>query len=169
MFQVLKMCLPEPIIQKNSDLQKLRFSSCDFNMLKSSVGYKNLHSNSPWHDQQNLKISWKSASLFFHNKLLKKPFCQKFIPRWSILDYELVLSNWIIFSMCSNTTSMIYFKEWHISCTMAWILSVLKIHFLFILILFAFYKIFLILLCTFSAMNHNCCYSMFELSCDCCY
>ena len=33
-------------------------------MLKSSVGYENLHSNSPSHDKQTLKIS--------QNKLLKK-------------------------------------------------------------------------------------------------
>ena len=61
---------------------------------------------------------------------------------------------------------MFFFKELHISCTMAFIFSLFMIHFIFILISFAFYKIFLILRCTFSAMNHNFWYETFELSWD---
>ena len=40
-------------------------------MLKISVGYENLHSTSPSHDKQTLKISWKSAYLFFQGKSSK--------------------------------------------------------------------------------------------------
>ena len=37
-------------------LRKLRFSSSILNMLKSSVGYENLRSNSPLHNEQTLKM-----------------------------------------------------------------------------------------------------------------
>ena len=42
-------------------LRKSRFSSSILNMLKSSVGYEHLQGNSPLHDKQTLKISWKST------------------------------------------------------------------------------------------------------------
>ena len=52
-------------------MQKSRFSSPILNMLKSSVGYENLHSTSPSHDKQTLKISWKSAKQIFQEKSSK--------------------------------------------------------------------------------------------------
>ena len=48
-----------------------------FKHVKSSVGYENLHSNSPSHNKQTLKISWKSTGWFFQNKLLKKAIFPK--------------------------------------------------------------------------------------------
>ena len=46
-------------------------------MLKSSVGYENLHGTSPSHDKQPLKISRKSTGQFSQNKLLKKAIFPK--------------------------------------------------------------------------------------------
>ena len=53
------------VISENRDFRVLFSSS----MLKRSVGYENLHSNSPLRDKQTLKISWKSTGYFSHNKL----------------------------------------------------------------------------------------------------
>ena len=63
-----------PLYKKCSDLQKSRFSSPILNMLKSSVGYENLHSTSSSHDKQTLKIS---KNVTFHQGAGKRPAAQE--------------------------------------------------------------------------------------------
>ena len=51
-------------------------------MLKSSVGYENLHRNSPLHDKQTLKVSSKSTTPIFHYELSEK----NIFPKISVMD-----------------------------------------------------------------------------------
>ena len=49
-----------------------RFSSSILNMLKTSVGYENFHSNSPLHDKNFMKIDWMVFPQYIIGKMAKK-------------------------------------------------------------------------------------------------